>query len=185
VARELLYQIMSNWGDLCLAVEAKEMKRVNLMTLSAALLLVLATGAYAQDFGPGNGTGTGECQFIDEDGDGFNDLAPDADGDGIPNGLDPDYVKPADGTGNQFKWAHAYGELFRRVFGEDVLMAMKGDGTGHYGPGDGTGDCIGDGIGGGAFGPGAGNTGGVGGGTGEGSDGESGVGTRDRRGGRR
>jgi len=30
-------------------------------------------------------------QFIDEDGDGYNDNAPDHDGDGIPNGLDPDY----------------------------------------------------------------------------------------------
>ena len=29
--------------------------------------------------------------FIDEDGDGYNDNAPDHDGDGIPNGLDPDY----------------------------------------------------------------------------------------------
>ena len=30
-------------------------------------------------------------QFIDEDGDGYNDNAPDHDGDGIPNGLDPDF----------------------------------------------------------------------------------------------
>lgn len=29
--------------------------------------------------------------FIDEDGDGFNDNAPDHDGDGIPNGIDPDF----------------------------------------------------------------------------------------------
>lgn len=38
-------------------------------------------------------------QFIDENGDGINDLAKDADGDGIPNGQDPDWVKPEDGTG--------------------------------------------------------------------------------------
>lgn len=31
--------------------------------------------------------------FIDEDGDGFNDNAPDHDGDGIPNGIDPDYSR--------------------------------------------------------------------------------------------
>ena len=37
--------------------------------------------------------------FIDENGDGINDLARDADGDGIPNGQDPDWTKPADGTG--------------------------------------------------------------------------------------
>jgi hypothetical protein len=33
-------------------------------------------------------------KFVDEDGDGFNDNAPDHDGDGIPNGLDPDYKRP-------------------------------------------------------------------------------------------
>ena len=32
-------------------------------------------------------------QFIDKDGDGYNDNAPDHDGDGIPNGLDPDWQK--------------------------------------------------------------------------------------------
>ena len=38
--------------------------------------------------------------FVDEDGDGVNDLAPDHDGDGIPNGQDPDWVKnKEDGTG--------------------------------------------------------------------------------------
>lgn len=31
--------------------------------------------------------------FVDEDGDGYNDNAPDHDGDGIPNGLDPDWLK--------------------------------------------------------------------------------------------
>lgn len=31
--------------------------------------------------------------FIDVNGDGYNDNAPDHDGDGIPNGLDPDYLK--------------------------------------------------------------------------------------------
>lgn len=33
--------------------------------------------------------------FVDEDGDGFNDNAPDADGDGVPNGQDEDYDGPA------------------------------------------------------------------------------------------
>ncbi len=31
--------------------------------------------------------------FVDADGDGYNDNAPDHDGDGIPNGLDPDWQK--------------------------------------------------------------------------------------------
>ncbi|MCB2198718.1 hypothetical protein KQI63_04890 [bacterium] len=40
-------------------------------------------------------------RFVDENGDGFNDLAPDHDGDGIPNGQDADYTKPQDGSGTQ------------------------------------------------------------------------------------
>lgn len=39
--------------------------------------------------------------FIDENGDGICDLGKgrDADGDGIPNGQDPDWKRPQDGTG--------------------------------------------------------------------------------------
>ncbi len=155
------------------------MKRTAILPLTAALILVTATAANAQDFGPGNGNGTGECQFIDEDGDGFNDLAPDADGDGIPNGQDPDYVKPGDGTGNQHKWAQANGNLWTKKFGEDMVQAAKGDSQGHHGPGDGTGECVGDGTGGGAFGPGAGT------GTGDATPVEDGTGTQERRAGRR
>lgn len=37
--------------------------------------------------------------FVDENGDGINDLARDADGDGIPNCQDPDWTRPLDGSG--------------------------------------------------------------------------------------
>ena len=48
---------------------------------------------------PGSGQGRG---FVDEDGDGINDLARDHDGDGLPNGKDPDWVKnKQDGAGAQ------------------------------------------------------------------------------------
>jgi hypothetical protein len=51
----------------------------------------------------GEATGSGQGRgFIDEDGDGVNDLARDSDGDGLPNGQDPDWVKnKRDGTGAQ------------------------------------------------------------------------------------
>ena len=42
-------------------------------------------------------------QFVDENGDGICDGLRDHDNDGIPNGQDPDWTKPKDGTGNQFK----------------------------------------------------------------------------------
>ncbi len=125
----------------------------NLITLMAAILvLMLASLATAQDFGPGNGNGV--CQFIDEDGDGFNDLAPDADGDGIPNGMDEDYVRPEDGTGNMHRFGQA-GEMGGKEFG-----FAKGEGMGQgagqgYGPGDGSGSGAGPGDGTG-FGPGNG-----------------------------
>ncbi len=38
-------------------------------------------------------------QFIDQNGDGINDLSRDADNDGVPNCQDPDWVAPQDGTG--------------------------------------------------------------------------------------
>ncbi|NOR65348.1 MAG: hypothetical protein GQ468_04960 [Candidatus Scalindua sp.] len=40
--------------------------------------------------------------FVDEDGDGYNDIAPDHDGDGIPNGLDSDWQKVKRASRNQF-----------------------------------------------------------------------------------
>ena len=134
------------------------MKTNLLLTVLVLMVGLMATASLAQDEGEGAekpdnepGKGHGVCQFVDEDGDGFNDLAPDADGDGIPNGLDPDYVKPEDGTGLQYKWGES-DELFGH-FGEgeasgDMVMNQ-------YGPGDGTGEAVGpnDGTG---FGPGEG-----------------------------
>ena len=64
--------------------------------LMIGMILLASTGIQAQTC---NKTGT---NFIDLDGDGFSDNAPDHDDDGIPNGLDPDYIKSAqDGTGYQ------------------------------------------------------------------------------------
>jgi len=90
-----------------------------------------------------NGTGNQSKGFVDANGDGFNDNALDADGDGIPNGQDADYtgaksgdgipngqdadyVKPADGTGRMNKGGQGKG----------------GNGSGL---GTGTGDCDGTG----------------------------------------
>lgn len=53
--------------------------------------------------------------FIDKNGDGYNDNAPDHDNDGIPNGLDPDYM------GKKFRWGAKFKNdstaQFRRGYG--------------------------------------------------------------------
>jgi hypothetical protein len=46
------------------------------------------------------------CRFIDLDGDGYNDNAPDHDGDGIPNGLDPDWQRRQGGRGKGRRFYH-------------------------------------------------------------------------------
>lgn len=63
--------------------------------------LVLIFGMFALNAANGfkNGSGNGECIFIDENGDGINDNFRDHDGDGIPNFEDPDWIRPQDGTG--------------------------------------------------------------------------------------
>jgi hypothetical protein len=124
-----------------------------------AILAVAAFGSpvLAQTDG-GFDYGFGVGGFIDENGDGFNDLAPDADGDGIPNGLDPDYTPPLDGTGYRLGAGNGnggcdedgfmYREGFQWKHTKDTSGYGPGDGTGNggTGPGDGTGFGPGDGT---------------------------------------
>ena len=66
----------------------------------------------------GLGPGAGNCNFIDENGDGINDNFRDHDGDGIPNHLDPDWTRPKDGSGyrngnlRSFREARSLGQGF-------------------------------------------------------------------------
>ncbi len=102
--------------------------------------LIGAEFAHAQN----NGNGYSVRGFVDDDGDGFNDLAPDHDNDGIPNGLDPDYNRPLDGSGNQFGNAddpdgdnmfQNQNRHMNNFYGDQD----QGEGNG-YGPGDGSGN---------------------------------------------
>jgi hypothetical protein len=85
--------------------------------------------------------------FVDENGDGINDLAKDADGDGIPNGQDPDWTRPLDGSGYMerngqgaagTKAGYAY-QLVRDddgdgiPNGQDPDWVKPADGTGYQG----------------------------------------------------
>lgn len=64
-------------------------------------------------------------KFVDEDGDGFNDNAPDHDGDGIPNGLDPDYK----GQGKKKKFVDLDGDgIDDNIYHEDSGENKQGIG---------------------------------------------------------
>ncbi|MBN1638015.1 MAG: hypothetical protein JW866_03550 [Ignavibacteriales bacterium] len=62
--------------------------KISLKILFILLFILLHSVIFSQDTTNQNNQGN---NFIDLDGDGYNDNAPDHDGDGIPNGLDPDY----------------------------------------------------------------------------------------------
>lgn len=145
--------------------------KTKLILSALAIIAVAAIGTPAgaqTDEQPGNGFGVGG--FLDENGDGFNDLAPDSDGDGIPNGLDPDYVPAGDGSGNRFGAGNGDGDgVCDNVDGlGEMLKALGGNGN-SYGPGDGTGF--------GGFGPGDGTGFGPGDGTGDCTDTGAGTGS--------
>jgi hypothetical protein len=77
-----------------LIIRGKKMKK--LIALFAVTMLVLSyTNISAQsDTTTTNPPIQHGKNFVDNNGDGYNDNAPDDDGDGIPNGLDPDYTGP-------------------------------------------------------------------------------------------
>lgn len=62
--------------------------------LKIFLILVFVTPALlSQDTTKVKKNNKKQCKFVDKNKDGYNDNAPDHDGDGIPNGLDPDFKK--------------------------------------------------------------------------------------------
>ena len=82
----------------------KRLQTIFLGLLVFSVMAVLAPNTQAQT------CDNTHSNFVDLDGDSFNDNAPDQDGDGIPNGLDPDYVKYSkDGTSMQKGKLHKNG----------------------------------------------------------------------------
>lgn len=73
--------------------------------------------------------------FVDKNGDGYNDLAPDHDGDGIPNGLDPDY------KGSQMqKGKKGFIDLNGDGINDNAGMRKGKAGKGGFGPANGCGN---------------------------------------------
>jgi hypothetical protein len=108
------------------------MKRVlSLATVLAVLVLLSMYGsdtAYAQSNGNQYGKGATQWGSFDDD------------GDGIPNGQDPDFVKPANGSGRKFGKMKGGATMNGKGFG-------GGNGSGNCGLGPRNGSGLGPGNG--------------------------------------
>lgn len=123
------------------------MKKLSITLIIALFGLFGAGSAMAQEqtapqppkqHGPG---------FVDANGDGWNDNAPDADGDGIPNGADPDYQGPRKGAGPRFVDADGDGvnDLAQDADGDGIPNGKDSDYVRPAGQGKGFVDADGDG----------------------------------------
>jgi len=77
------------------------------------------------------------AHFVDKNGDGVDDNAPDHDNDGIPNGQDPDYQGAGKGKKQQTFVDNDGDGIADNARGQ---MKGKAKGQAGYGPGDGTGN---------------------------------------------
>lgn len=96
----------------------KHVLKLSVVAMAVAVLTFAfyGAGAYAQ-------TGNQVKGFVDENGDGYNDNAPDHDGDGIPNGQDPDYVPVNPDQGKRFGFIDEDGDGIN-----DRMQDADGDG---------------------------------------------------------
>ena len=179
------------------------MRRFNLfLTLAATLMAFLFTSSvYAQDSsmvqkrnqykkemrqGKANMMKgqKGVHGFIDENGDGFNDNAPDHDGDGIPNGRDEDYTGPKMRNGHASKgFVDADGDgINDNAMDDDGDGIPNGQDPDFVRPQDGSGRMNKNGHGKGKGMRGAGNGSGMGSGIGSGSGDCDGTGPKGNKG---
>jgi hypothetical protein len=124
-----------------------------ILALAALAILTLGVPAFADETNS-DGPRIGVGGFLDEDGDGFNDLMPDADGDGVPDALDPDYRnRQSDGAFMREQMSgmdDTTGVRRHEMPGDDDRHPIMQDGIGphdgmrpgepgQFGPGDSTG----------------------------------------------
>lgn len=135
----------------------------NLIKSLMVVAIFLSVNVVAQETSPGQNIDH-NAGFVDENGDGFNDNANDADRDGIPNGQDADYTGPksrkgknskgfvdADGDGINDNAIDSDGDGIPNGQDEDYIRQMDGSGAGNgksmgkrQRSGNGTGSGIGE-----------------------------------------
>jgi len=121
----------------------KYLIKLSVLTLTVAFLVFISMSndGFAQTKAQkGNKVGG----FVDANGDGYNDNAPDHDGDGIPNGLDPDYQPLNPDRGKRFGFIDEDGDgicdRFQDADGDGIPNCQDPD---WVRPQDGTGNKFG------------------------------------------
>lgn len=100
-------------------------------TLTLLVVTLLAGNALAAEVQPQTSTKAIPAtdiqhgpNFVDLNGDGFNDNAPDFDKDGIPNGMDSDWSRQRDGNGRGQRDGSRYSNRRGNRFGNDGTGQM-------------------------------------------------------------
>lgn len=118
------------------------MKKLNMILIALFLAALFSTNLLAQDSlktnvkGEKNKNAKHGLGFVDEDGDGYNDNAPDHDGDGIPNGLDQDYKNSKKKRGFVDLDGDGINDNQGMGFGNGQGSQMKGNTFGNKGMGN-------------------------------------------------
>jgi hypothetical protein len=148
-ASHLLSIIVGRSNDMKLKDMSKFLLAI-IFTMTALVILSIHTPVFAEEANSGEPK-IGVSGFLDEDGDGFNDLLPDGDGDGVPDALDPDYrnrqsdsifVRQQLRSADDSTSVHHHdlpGDDFRHPIIHDGMGPMGPGEPGQYGPGDSTG----------------------------------------------
>ncbi|OGC93634.1 MAG: hypothetical protein A2W25_13850 [candidate division Zixibacteria bacterium RBG_16_53_22] len=116
----------------------------NFIILALSLFLIGASTALLAEtaLAQGGEPQVGVRGFLDEDGDGFNDLIPDFDGDGVPNPIDPDWRGHAADSALMHRGMHGRDDSTAtghgNMMGPGFMFPDHHGEPGMYGPGDST-----------------------------------------------
>jgi hypothetical protein len=130
------------------------MKNVVKILMTSGMVLILGLYLNSSELNAQNKVNKTGKGYIDLNNDGINDNAIDSDGDGVPNCVDPDFVRAQKRSSNHYSFWYRYNYKYNQARGNGNGFG-PGDGTGHsgigprdgtgYGPGAGTGVCDGTG----------------------------------------